>query len=303
MGLLDGKVAIVTGAGRGIGKGEALCLAKEGAKVVVNDFGGKWDGSGEAKGPADEVVDEIKALGSDAVANYGNVASFEDAKAMVDQAVETFGRLDIVVNNAGILRDKMIFNMTEAEFDSVIGVHLKGTFNVSRHASAYWREQSKAGNQINGRVINTTSDAGLMGNPGQANYGSAKAGIAAMTIIMARDMKKYGMTANAICPMARTRLTVDATPKTAAMMGKEPEEGKFDPMGPEHIAPVVAFCASDAAQKVTEKVFHIMGPRVEMYEGWHSAKGKSISKQGSAWEPSEILEHAKDLGLKVKVKK
>lgn len=300
MGLLDGKVALVTGSGRGIGRGEALYLAKEGAKIVVNDFGGKWDGTGGEKSPADVVVDEIKALGSDAVANYGNVASFEDAKAMVDQAIESFGHLNIVVNNAGILRDKMIFNMTEDEFDSVIAVHLKGTFNCTRHACSYWREQHKAGNPLNGRIINTTSDAGLMGNPGQANYGPAKAGIAAMTLIVARDMKKYGVTANAVCPIARTRLTVDATPKTAGMMGKKPEEGQFDPVGPEHIAPVVAFCASDAAQKVTEKVFHIMGPRIEMYEGWHPAKGKSISKQGAAWEASEILEKAGDLGLKVK---
>ncbi|MDY6965446.1 MAG: SDR family oxidoreductase [Halobacteriota archaeon] len=298
MGLLDGKVAIVTGAGRGIGRGEAMYLAKEGAKVVVNDFGGKWDGTGGEKSPADQVVDEIKAAGGDAVANYGSVSSFEDAKAMVDQAVEAFGRLDIVVNNAGILRDKMIFNMTEEEFDSVIAVHLKGTFNVTRHACSYWREQSKAGNQINGRVINTTSDAGLVGNPGQANYGPAKAGIAAMTIIVARDMKKYGVTANAVCPIARTRLTVDATPKTAGMMPKK--TGDFDPVGPEHIAPVVAFCATDAAQKVSEKVFHIMGPRIEIYEGWHPAKGKSISKKGEAWEASDIMEKASDLGLKVK---
>ena len=298
MGLLDGKVAIVTGAGRGIGRGEAMYLAKEGAKVVVNDFGGKWDGTGEAKSPADEVVDEIKAAGGDAVANYGSVASFEDAKAMVDQAVEAFGRLDIVVNNAGILRDKMIFNMTEGEFDAVIAVHLKGTFNVSRHACSYWREQHKAGNPIKGRIINTTSDAGLVGNPGQANYGPAKAGIASMTIIIARDMKKYGVTANAVCPIARTRLTVDATPKTAGMMPKV--QGDFDPVGPEHIAPVVAFCATDAAQKVSEKVFHIMGPRIEMYEGWHPAKGKAITKKGEAWQANEILENAADLGLKVK---
>jgi len=301
MGLLDGKVAIVTGAGRGIGRGEALMLAKEGAKVIVNDFGGKWDGSGEAKGPADEVVDEIKAMGGDGAANYGNVASFEDAKAMIDQAVETFGHLNIVVNNAGILRDKMIFNMTEKEFDSVIGVHLKGTFNLSRHACAYWREQHKAGNALNGRIINTTSDAGLIGNPGQANYGSAKAGIAAMSIIVSRDMKKYGVTANAVCPMARTRLTVDATPKTAAVMGKPPEEGAYDGFGPEHIAPVVAFLASDAAQKVSEQVFHIVGPRIEMYSGWGPVKGKSISKKSAAWEPSEIIAEAKEgLGLKVK---
>lgn len=292
MGLLDGKVAIVTGAGRGIGRGHALLLAQEGAKVVVNDFGGRFDGTGESKTPAEEVVGEIKAAGGEAVANYGNVVNFSDAKSMVDQAVEKFGQLNILVNNAGILRDKMIFNMTEDEFDAVIAVHLKGTFNCSRHACEYFREQHKAGNKLNGRIINTTSDAGMIGNAGQANYGSAKSGIATMTIIMSREMSKYGVTVNAVCPAARTRLTVDATPKFAAALGKKPPEGKFDEMAPENIAPMVTYLASDAARRVNGQVFGVYGGRIDVKQTWTSRASMSKSER---WTPEELVDKVPEL--------
>src|SRR5438876_8359703 len=217
--LLDGKVAIVTGSGRGIGREEALLLAKHGAKVVVNDLGAHFDGSGQATAtPAQEVVTEIKKMGGEAVANGDSVADFKAAKRIVECALDTFGKLSILVNNAGILRDRMIFNMNEEDWDAVIAVHLKGTFNLARHATAYWREQHKNGNILNGRLINTSSDSGLLGNAGQSNYGAAKAADATMAIIMDREMSRYGVCINAIAPVARTRLTIDATPQTAATM-------------------------------------------------------------------------------------
>src|SRR5262244_479294 len=230
--LLDGKVAVVTGAGRGIGREEALLLAKHGAKVVVNDLGGHFDGTGSDTRPAQQVVDEIKAAGGDAVANYENVADFKGAKRIVQCAMDTFGKLNILVNNAGILRDRMIFNMAEDEWDAVIAVHMKGTFNCTRHACEYWREQHKLGNILNGRVINTSSDSGLLGNAGQPNYGPAKAALATMAIVVDAEMQKYGVTANAIAPLARTRLTVDATPQTAGVMTAK--EGEFDLYSPHH---------------------------------------------------------------------
>lgn len=288
MGIVDGKVAIVTGAGRGIGRGEALLLAKEGAKVVVNDFGGTWDGSGESKTPADEVVDEIKKLGGEAVANYGSVANFNDAKGMVEQAVEEFGKLDILINNAGILRDRMIFNMTEDEFDLVLGVHLKGTFNTMRHASEYWRSEHKKGNALNRAIVNTASDAGLLGNPGQVNYGSAKAGIASMTLIVAEEMKKYKVRCNCIAPGARTRLTVEGTRGPAAdMMKRKPKEGTFDSMDPENVAPMVVFLASDSATKLNGEVFRVGGSSVSVLRGWHTV---NTIKKGDRWDPSELAE-------------
>ena len=219
--LLEGKVAVITGSGRGIGREEALLMAKHGAKIVVNDLGAHFDGSGQAtSSPAQEVVTEIKKMGGDAVANGESVSDFKGAKRIIECAVDTFGKLNIVVNNAGILRDRMIFNMAEEDWDAVIAVHLKGSFNMARHACEYWREEHKKGNLLNGRIINTASDAGLLGNLGQGNYGSAKAALAAMAIIIDKEMAKYGVTANAIAPIARTRLTVDATPSTAAIMGK-----------------------------------------------------------------------------------
>src|SRR5436189_1686910 len=224
--LLDGKVAIITGAGRGIGREHALLMAQHGAKIVVNDLGAHFDGTGQPTAtPAQEVVAEIKKKGGQAIANGDSVADFKAAKRIVQCAIDTFGKLNILVNNAGILRDRMIFNMAEDEWDAVIGVHMKGTFNCTRHACEYWREQHKLGNILNGRVINTSSDSGLLGNAGQVNYGPAKAAVATLAIIVDAEMQKYGVTANAIAPMARTRLTVDATPQTAGVMA-QPEEGE-----------------------------------------------------------------------------
>lgn len=284
-GLLEGKVAIVTGAGRGIGREEAILMAKLGAKVVVNDLGAHFDGSGANVGPAQEVVNEIKAAGGEAVANGDSVSDHKAAKRIVECAVDTFGKLNIVVNNAGILRDRMIFNMGEEDWDSVIAVHLKGSYNMSRHACEYWREQHKAGDILNGRIINTSSDAGLLGNLGQSNYGSAKAALAMMAIIMDMEMAKYGVCCNAIAPMARTRLTVDATPSTAAIMGREVKEGEFDLFGPQNIAPLVAWLASDAASKVHGEVFRVGGGTVWLMKGWHSV-GK-VSQKGT-WDAADL---------------
>ena len=208
MGLLDGKVAIVTGAGRGIGREEALVLASEGAKVIVNDLGAGLHGEGGADAhPAQEVVDLIKKNGGDAAVNGDDVSTWAGGKGLVEQAIDTFGSLDILVNNAGILRDKMSFNMDESDWDDVIRVHLKGHFTATHHAAVYWRNRSKSGEDVTGRIINTSSEAGLFGNAGQANYAAAKAGIAALTLVEARELGRYGVTSNAIAPRARTRMT------------------------------------------------------------------------------------------------
>ena len=286
--LLDGKVAIVTGAGRGIGREEALLMAKHGAKLVVNDLGGHFDGTGSDVGPAQQVVNEIKAIGGEAVANTESVTDFKGAKRIVEQAVDTFGHLNILVNNAGILRDRMIFNMSEEEWDAVINVHMKGTFNCSRHACEYWREQHKAGNILNGRVINASSDAGLLGSPGQPNYGPAKAAVATMAIIVDREMQKYGVTGNAIAPLARTRLTVDATPQTAGLM--DAKEGEHDYFSPHHVAPLVAWLASDDAAGVHGEVFRVGGGCVWLMKGWHSAG--TVKKLGD-WDPNELGDEIK----------
>src|SRR5215469_12296190 len=240
----EGKNAIVTGAGRGIGREEALLLAKQGAKVVVNDLGSHFDGTGQSRSPAEEVVKEIRGLGDEAVANFESVSDFKSSKRIIECALDNFGKLNIVVNNAGILRDRMIFNMSEEDFDAVVNVHLKGTFNMARHASAYWREQHKNGNLLNGRLINTSSDSGLLGNAGQSNYGTAKAAVATMAIIMDREMSRYGVCINAIAPVARTRLTIDATPQTAATM-PSPKAGEIDRFSPAHVAPLVTWLGSD----------------------------------------------------------
>jgi NAD(P)-dependent dehydrogenase (short-subunit alcohol dehydrogenase family) len=285
MALLDGKVAVITGAGRGIGREEALMMAKNGCKVVVNDLGGHFDGTGQSRSPAEDVVKEIRAAGGEAVANYESVTDFKAAKRIIDCAIDNFGKLSIVVNNAGILRDRMIFNMSEEDWDAVVAVHLKGTFNLARHASSYWREQHKAGNQLNGRLINTSSDSGILGNAGQSNYGSAKAAVAAMAIIVDREMNRYGVTANAIAPVARTRLTIDATPQTAASMGTV-KAGEWDPFGPANVAPLVAWLGSDDAKDVHGEVFRVGMGNVWLMKGWHSV-GR-ISKKGSLWEPAEL---------------
>ncbi len=261
-GICDGRVCIVTGAGRGIGREHSLMLAEQGAKVVVNDLGGEMDGSGRSTGPAQDVVDEIVAAGGEAVVNGDDISSWDGAENLVKQAVDTFGRLDVVINNAGILRDRMLTNMTEAEWDAVIQVHLKGTFAPARHAAAYWREQSKAGEEVVGRIINTSSPSGIYGNVGQTNYGAAKAGIAAFTIIAAKELARYGVTVNAIAPAALTRMTENLG------MGQADEATK-EKMSPKWIAPIVVWLASPESSHVTGRVFDITGQALSVSEGWH----------------------------------
>jgi len=264
VGLFDGKVAIVTGAGRGIGRSHALLFASEGAAVVVNDLGGGAAGDGADSTPAQQVVDEIIAKGGRAVANYDSVSSWAGAEAMVRQAVDTFGGLDILVNNAGILRDKMSFNMDEAEWDAVIDVHLKGHFAPSRFAASYWRAKAKeTGEPVNAKIVNTASESGLYGNAGQANYAAAKAGIASMTIVMARELERIGARVNAICPVARTRLT-----EQVAGGFMDPKEGEFDRFAPENISAVVGWLASDLSAGVTGQVLKVMGGQVQLLRGW-----------------------------------
>ncbi|WP_182378090.1 SDR family oxidoreductase [Nocardioides sp. WS12] len=268
MGTLDGRVAIITGAGRGIGREHALLLASEGAAVVVNDLGGSNEGSGADAGPAQEVADEIRAAGGRAVANTDNVASWSGAEALVQQAIDEFGGLDILVNNAGILRDAFLPSMTEEQWDSVITVHLKGHAAPLHHAAAYWKAQSKAGAEINAAVVNTASASGtFMPNAGQANYGAAKAGIAALTLVAADELERYGVRVNAIAPIARTRLTL-ATPGMGALFAAEVPEGEFDAFAPSNISPLVArLVAPDC--KLTGKVYAVQGGGISELAGWH----------------------------------
>ena len=259
--LCEGRVAIVTGAGRGIGREHALSLARHGAKVVVNDLGGAIDGSGSDLSPAEMVAEEIRAMGGEAVANSDNVASWEGAQNLINTAVTTFGDLHVVVNNAGILRDRVLANMTEEEWDAVINVHLKGTFGPSRWAVAYWREQAKAGHPVSGRIINTTSVSGLYGNPGQTNYGAAKAGIAAFSVIAALEVARYGVTVNAVGPVALTRMTEG--------LGPAPETDEEREMrSPHWIAPIVTWLASEESAHVTGRVFEASGQTLAVAEGW-----------------------------------
>jgi NAD(P)-dependent dehydrogenase (short-subunit alcohol dehydrogenase family) len=264
--MLQDRVAVITGAGRGIGREHALLFASLGAKVVVNDLGGAVDGSGADISAAQSVADEITAAGGVAVANTDSVSSFDGAKAMVDQAVSTFGDLHVVVNNAGILRDRMLTNMTEEEWDSVIKVHLKGTFAPSRWAAAYWREQVKAGKTVDGRIINTTSVSGIYGNAGQTNYGAAKAGIAAFTVIAARELARYGITVNAVAPGALTRMTEDLS------LGQASEADR-EAMHPRWIAPIVTWLASRESSGVTGRIFEATGRLFAVAEGWHRGPG------------------------------
>ncbi len=267
MGALDGRVALITGGGRGIGREHALLMAAEGAKVVVNDLGGAGDGTGADVTAAQAFVDEIVAAGGAAVANTDSVSSFTGAKAMVDQAVETFGDLHVVVNNAGILRDRMLVSMAEDEFDAVIAVHLKGTFNVSRHAAEYWRNQSKLGGEVDRSIVNTSSGAGLHGNVGQTNYAAAKAGIAAMTIVNAAELRRYGARVNCIAPIARTRLTL-ATPGIREVM----DQPQFDPG---RISPLVAYLAT-ADCPFSGQVFSVYGGGIGIYQGWSIAEDITV---------------------------
>jgi NAD(P)-dependent dehydrogenase (short-subunit alcohol dehydrogenase family) len=259
--LCEGKIAIVTGAGRGIGREHALSLASQGAKVVVNDLGGNVDGSGGDLSPAEQVVQEIKGMGGEAIANGDSVSDWAGAERLINTAIETFGDLNIVVNNAGILRDRMLFSMSEAEWDAVINVHLKGTFAPSRFACVYWREQSKAGKPVSGRIINTTSVSGIYGNPGQTNYGAAKAGIASFTNIAALEMARYGVTVNAVAPVALTRMTEGLGP------APESDEDR-EKRSPRWIAPIVTWLASDEAADVTGRIFEASGDVLAVSEGW-----------------------------------
>jgi len=289
MGLLVGKVAVVTGAGHGVGRGEALELAAQGATVVVNDLGGSVTGEGADKRPAEEVAEIIRSQGGEAIANYDDVADFDAAGAIVATAVESFGRLDILVNNAGILRDRMIFTMTEADFDAVIRVHLRGTWCMTHHASTYWRSESKVGRQPRAAIVNTVSSAGLQGQASQANYGAAKAGIAALTIITGLELGRYGVRANAVAPGGFTRLVAIAMPDIEV---KEPEAyEQFDPMNPANSAPMVAWLASDEALHVTGQVFRAVGNTIARYAPWELGEmleSKDHEGNPTRWEASEI---------------
>jgi NAD(P)-dependent dehydrogenase (short-subunit alcohol dehydrogenase family) len=256
MGALDGRIAIITGAGRGIGREYALLFAAEGAKVVVNDLGDA----------AQEVVDEIVAAGGQAVANNDDVADWEGGKRLIDAAIDTYGDLHVLVNNAGILRDRVLINMSEEEWDAVIHVHLKGHFVPTRHAAAYWREQTKAGKEVKASVINTSSTSGLLGNPGQTNYGAAKAGIAAFTTIAATELARYGVRVNALTPNARTRMTVE-TPGLADIVAAPTDAAAFDAWDPANIAPLVAYLATEDCP-ATGKVYFILGGQVRLFQPW-----------------------------------
>jgi NAD(P)-dependent dehydrogenase (short-subunit alcohol dehydrogenase family) len=278
--LLEGRVAIVTGAGRGIGRAHALELARHGAKVVVNDLGASLAGEGTSAGPAHEVVALIEEAGGEAVANGADVADFAQAEAMVQQAIDTFGGLDVLVNNAGFVRDRMVVSATEDEWDAVVRVHLKGHFCTARHATAYWREESKAGADVDARIVNTSSGAGLLGSVGQAAYGAAKAGIAALTLIEAAELGRYGVTANAIAPSARTRMTEGVF---TDMMAK-PESG-FDAMDPANVSPLVVWLGSAESRDVTGRVFEVEGGIVGVADGWHHGPRRD---KGDRWDPAEL---------------
>ncbi len=283
MGSLEGRVAIITGAGRGIGREHALYFAAEGAKVVVNDLGGANDGSGADMTPAQQVVEEIQALGGEAVVNGDNVADWEGAQRMVNQAIEAFGDLDILVNNAGILRDRVLVNMTEQEWDDVIAVHLKGHFAPSRWAATYWREQHKSGVSKQRHIVHTSSTSGLFSNPGQANYGAAKTGIATFSQIIAKELSRYNVKSNTIAPGARTRLTL-ATPGLENIM--QPKEGAFDPWDPANISPLVAYLASEQCV-FTGETFLVQGGSVTMVESWK--RGAGVGRDAK-WTVDELAE-------------
>ena len=288
MGLLDGKVAIVTGSGRGIGREEALVLASEGAKVIVNDLGAGLHGEGGADAhPAQEVVDLIKKNGGDAAVNGDDVSTWAGGKGLVEQAVDTFGSLDILVNNAGILRDKMSFNMDESDWDDVIRVHLKGHFTATHHAAVYWRNRAKSGEEVTGRIINTSSEAGLFGNAGQANYAAAKAGIAALTWVEARELARYGVTSNAIAPRARTRMT-----ETIFGGDTMSEAGGYDAWDPKNIANVAAFLAAPESQDISGQIFVVFGASI-----WAMSAFKAVGEvsRDDYWTPAELVAAKGDL--------
>lgn len=289
MGMLDGKVAIVTGAGNGVGRGEAILLADHGAKVVVNDLGTSVSGDGADQKVADQVVDVIKARGGEAVANYDSVADFQGAANIVKTAIEAFGGLDVLVNNAGVLRDKMMFSMDPEDFDAVMKVHVYGGFNTMRHASEYWRNESKAGRQPSASIINTVSSAGLQGQESQINYGAAKAGIAAMTVIASLELSRYGVRANCVGPGGFTRMVGQARPDIEI---KNPEEyDTFDAMNPGNSAPAVVWLASDASKPVTGQVLRMVSNSLCVYKPWEMGEEFfSTDKEGNPmqWEPEKV---------------
>jgi NAD(P)-dependent dehydrogenase (short-subunit alcohol dehydrogenase family) len=285
MGSLDGRVVIVTGAGRGIGREHALLMASEGARLVINDLGGNVDGSGADVGPAQEVVDEIKAMGGEAIANTDSVTSWEGGQRMVNAAVEAFGDLHVLVNNAGILRDRVLVNMTEEEWDAVIAVHLKGHFVPSRWAAAYWREKSKeTGGPLKAAIVNTASGA-MLGNPGQTNYSAAKAGIAAATLVMAQELGRYGVRANCLAPVARTRMTLQ-TPGLGDVVKPPDDPAEFDIYDPANISPLVAYLATEACP-FTGGVFHVGANEVGLYGGWSLDADRIIATDGR-WTVADL---------------
>jgi NAD(P)-dependent dehydrogenase (short-subunit alcohol dehydrogenase family) len=288
--LCEGRVVVVTGAGRGIGREHALMLANHGAKVVVNDLGAARDGSGGESGPAQEVVEEIKGSGGEAVANADDISDFEGAGRLIQSAIDSFGTLDAVVNNAGILRDRMSFNMSEEDWDVVINVVLKGAFAPSRFAASYWREQAKAtGEPVNAAILNTASESGVYGNAGQVNYSAAKMGITGMTITMARDLERIGVRVNAITPGAATRLLGTVMPQGTP----EPDPDAYNPMAAAHIAPLVAWLCSDLAAGVSAQVFSVSGMRIQLLQGWHPIT--QIDGEGEPWSIDRIESLRKDL--------
>ncbi len=286
-GLCEGRVVIVTGAGRGIGRGHALEFARQGAKVVVNDLGAEADGRGRSGSHADEVVDTIRQMGGEAVANGSDVADWNAAGELVETALDRFGRLDVVVNNAGFLRDRMFVSASEEEWDAVVRVHLKGHFCVARRACEHWRAQAKAGEAVDARIINTSSGAGLQGSIGQSAYAAAKAGIAALTLVQAAELARYGITANAIAPSARTRMTE----ALFAEMMKKPEQG-FDAMAPENIAPLVVWLGSRESKQVSGRVFEVAGGKISLADGWREGP---IVEKAARWEPEEVGAAVHDL--------
>ncbi|MBW8486169.1 SDR family oxidoreductase [Actinomadura parmotrematis] len=287
--ICQDRVVVVTGAGRGLGRAHALEFARQGARVVVNDLGVARDGSGEASGgPAGEVVEEIRALGGEAVANGDDIATEAGARAVVAAAVERFGRLDVLVNNAGFLRDRMLVNLAEDEWDAVMRVHLKGHFLPLKHAGAYWRAESKAGRPVDARIVNTSSGAGLLGSVGQGNYSAAKAGIVGLTLVAAAELGRYGVTVNAIAPAARTRMTEEVFAQTMAA----PAEGAFDAMAPENVSPLVVWLGSAESRGITGRVFEAEGGHLCVMDAFRH--GPAVDK-GARWDPAEIGAAMKEL--------
>jgi NAD(P)-dependent dehydrogenase (short-subunit alcohol dehydrogenase family) len=288
MGLFDGRVAVVTGAGRGLGRAEAMLLASEGAQVVVNDLGGAMTGEGADEGPAHDVVAQIRASGGQATANSDDISSWEGGQRLIREALDVYGRLDILVNNAGILRDRMSFTMEEADWDSVIKVHPKGHFVPIRFAAAHWRQVAKeTGAPVNAKVVNTSSESGLYGNAGQLNYAAAKAGIAAMTIVLARELERFGVRVNAIAPVARTRLTEALAGFGDALA---PVEGEFDKWAPENVASVVAWLASDLSEGVSGQILKVQGGLIRVMRGWEPA---AEIRSDDVWTIDRVNEEAR----------